>query len=374
MQNVNHARIANSDYCLFWANPTIKVIKMLHAILTIFVLFFAVSCSTKNGTKESSTSVEKTLKNWPTAGWEYDTVKNASKFKHLTDSFPGKYSLLIINKGKIIFEHYQEPYSKDSLIHVNSCTKTVISILFGAVFKEQFAQNENTAAIDYFPEYKVEDTLIQKIKAKHFLSMSSGLDWKGGIDATDVIQMSNTNDWAKYVFERKVMELPGEKFHYNSGGTQVISTILDRHTKNGLMAFAKENLFMPLGVSEIRWDRTPKGVPKAGWGLYIKMEDLAKLGYLLLKNGKWENLQIVPEEWVSKMSYKHIIANDKYDYGYQVWIPKDIGTECFLFRGSYPPSTKIVAVLPELNSVVVYVGENYNTNELLRDFIVPGLK
>ena len=74
------------------------------------------------------------------------------------------------------------------------------------------------------------------------------------------------------------------------------------------------------------------------------------------------------------MSSKHITANDTYDYGYQVWIPKNIGTNGFLFRGSYPPSTKIVAVLPELNSVVVYVGENYNTNALLREFIVPALK
>ena len=101
---------------------------------------------------------------------------------------------------------------------------------------------------------------------------------------------------------------------------------------------------------------------------------MAKLGYLLLKKGKWEDLQLVSKQWVSKMSSIHVEANSKYDYGYQVWIPKNMGTECYLFRGSYPPSTKIVAVLPELNSVVVYVGENYETIELLRDFIVPALK
>lgn len=347
---------------------------MRHIALTILVVLLIVSCSKTNSTKESSAAVKKTSENWPTAGWKYDTLKYSTQFKHLVDSFPGTYSLLIVNNGQIAFEHYQEPYSADSLIHVNSCTKTVISILFGAVFKEQLAQNENRPAIDYFPEYTVYDPLIKKIKLKHFLSMSSGLDWKGGIDATDVIQMSKTNDWAKYVFERKVTISPGENFHYNSGGSQVISTILNKQTKDGLMAFAKENLFKPLGISEIKWDSTVKGVPKAGWGLHLKMKDMAKLGHLLLKKGKWKDLQIVPEEWVSKMSSKHVVANDKYDYGYQVWIPKNIETECFLFRGSYPPSTKIVAVLPQLNSVVVYVGENYNTNRLLRDFIVPVLQ
>lgn len=347
---------------------------MKQAALIALVVLFIVSCSSKKNRKELSTHKQSSVENWPTATWEYDTLESAPQFTSIVDSFPGKYSLLIIKNGQVAFESYQEPYAKDSLIHVNSCTKTVISLLFGAVFKEQLALNENRAAIDYFPEYSVNDSLIHEIKVKHLLSMSSGLDWRGGIDADDVIQMSNTKDWAKYVFERKVIRPPGESFHYNSGGSQVISTILNKQTTSGLLVFARENLFNPLGISEFKWDATSKGVPKAGWGLHLKMEDMAKLGYLLLKNGKWNDLQIVPEAWVAKMSSRYVAANDNYDYGYQCWIPKDIGTESFLFIGSYPPSKKIVAVLPELNSVVVYVGENYNTTDLLRDFIVPALK
>ena len=347
---------------------------MKYPALIILAVSFIISCSGKNDTKELSANIEKSPENWPTKGWRYDTLKSSSQFKPLIDSFPGKYSILIVKNGQIAFEYYQEPYSKDSLIHINSCTKTVIAILFGAVFKKHLVHHENKVAIDYFPEYTNYDSLIQKIRVKHFLSMTSGLNWKGGIDADDVIAMSNTNDWAKYVFERKVTKAPGEIFHYNSGGSQVVSTILNKQTEDGLMAFAQENLFNPLGISKIKWDCTPKGIPKAGWGLHLKMQDLAKLGYLLLKKGHWEDVQVLPETWVSKISKRHIAANDKYDYGYQCWIPKNIGTECFLFIGSYPPSKKIVAVLPELNSVVVYVGENYNTNRLLRDFIIPVLK
>jgi len=345
--------------------------RLIWIILLASLIF---SCNTKNETNDDPTTANPILEYWPTNGWEYDTLKNTDQFALLTDSFPGRYSLVIIKDGKIAFERYQDPYAKDSLIHVNSCTKTVIAMLFGAVFKEQFALHENRSAIDYFPEYTMEDPLIPAIKSKHFLSMSSGLEWKGGIDAKDVIAMSKTDDWAKYVFERKVSEAPGEAFHYNSGGTQVISTLLNKQTEEGLMAFAEENLFNHLGISEIKWASTSNGVPKAGWGLHLKMHDMAKLGYLLLKKGKWQDKQIVPEEWVSKMSSPQIIANDNYYYGYQVWIPKNIGTEGFLFIGSYPPSKKIIAVLPSLNAVVAYVGENYNTTDLLRDFIVPVVK
>lgn len=100
---------------------------------------------------------------------------------------------------------------------------------------------------------------------------------------------------------------------------------------------------------------------------------MAKLGYLLLKQGKWEKQQLIPEEWIDSATVKHITANDKYDYGYQFWISKNIGVKNYFFRGAYPPSKKIITVIPELNTVVVYVGEYYKTDEMLKDFIIPAL-
>lgn len=372
---------------------------MKHASFAIAIAAFIVACSSaKDGTnapapptaKTSDTTAAetsdatagkaiesapaKTDEKWPAAAWTRDASVDASRFMPLEDGFPGTYSLLVVSGGEVVFERYQAPYAKDSVIHVNSCTKTVIAMLFGMVFSEDVAENENRPAVDFFPEYALEDPLLRPIRVKHFLSMSSGLKWDGGIDAADVVKMSKTNDWARYVFERQVSGPPGESFLYNSGGSQVVSTILNKQTKGGLLAFAVERLFDPLQISEFKWDRTSKGVPKAGWGLHLKMEDMAKLGYLLLRKGKWRNTQIVPEQWVSTLSSKHVVANERYDYGYQVWIPKTIGAGGFMFRGSYPPSIKVVAVLPELDSVVVYVGENYETIELFRDFVVPALK
>ena len=82
--------------------------------------------------------------------YTYDTLKNASQFKPLIDSFPGKYSLLVVNSGKIAFEHYQEPYSKDSLIHRKLLYQDSYFNIVWSVFKEQFAVHENMAAIDAF--------------------------------------------------------------------------------------------------------------------------------------------------------------------------------------------------------------------------------
>ena len=242
------------------------------------------------------------------------------------------------------------------------------------VFRNQLVLHENQSAINYFPEYQTDDIPVNNVKVKHFLSMSSGLKWNGGIDATDVLAMSETNDWAKYVFQKKPEHRPGEVYHYNSGGTQVISSILHKTLDTSLADYARDSLFSVLGILDFKWEQTSKGILKAGWGLHLKMHDMAKLGYLLLKQGKWEDQQLIPEEWIDAATKKQITVNDKYDYGYQFWISRNIGVKNYFFRGAYPPSKKIITVIPELNTVVVYVGEYHKTDELLKDFIIPALE
>ncbi len=337
------------------------------------LVFISISCQDK----ESLTSLDDS-NIWPTREWQYKNYAAANisgKFlESIRDSVTEKHSLLVIKDGYIVHESHQAPYGKDSLIHVNSCTKSVISILFGMVFKNQWQLQENRSAISYFPEYQTDDTLINKIKVKHLLSMSSGLTWRGGIDGTDVLGMSETDDWARYVFQRNFEHEPGEIYHYNSGGTQVISSILHKASKISLSDFARDSLFSKLGIFDYKWDTTPKGILKAGWGLHLKMHDMAKLGYLLLKQGKWQEQQLIARDWIGRATENKITVSEQYGYGYQFWISRNIGVKNFFFRGSYPPSKKIITVIPEFNTVVVYVGENYDTNRLLRDFIVPAIK
>lgn len=307
-------------------------------------------------------------KEWSTTNLNY-SEKVEKRMDSLAHVFDKKFSLLIIKNGSVIFERYQAPYLKDTLIHVNSCTKSVISILFGMVFKNDLTRHENKSSLSYFPLYPLNDSSLKKIKNKHFLSMSSGLDWKGGIDATDVIAMSESDDWARYVFERKVIHEPHVAYRYNSGGTQVISTILHSQASDGLEKFAVDSLFSPLNIESYFWDKTLNGVPKAGWGLHLKIPDLAKLGYLLLRNGKWKEKQLIPKYWVEQSTTSKINISDTWDYGYQFWIPHRAPYKSYLFRGYYPPSHKIIEVIPELDIVAVYVGENSNFKEVIKSHI-----
>lgn len=311
---------------------------------------------------------------YPDKEWSHTdlNISGATKarFDSLAHVFDEKFSLLLIKDGEIIYENYQSPYLRDSLIHVNSCTKNVVSLLFGMVFKNDLITHENRSSLSYFPEYQINDPAIQNIKNKHFLSMDSGLEWRGGVDATDVLAMSESEDWAKYVFERAAIYEPGTHYNYNSGGSQVIATILHKQVAGGLERYAADSLFRPLGIERFVWDKTLNGVPKAGWGLHLTMGDLGKLGYLMLRGGVWNDIQLIPDHWVDKVASPQVEINDTWNYGYQFWIPRDSSAyKSYLFRGYYPPSHKIVEVIPELDMVAVYVGENSDFKTLITSYI-----
>ncbi len=64
--------------------------------------------------------------------------------------------------------------------------------------------------------------------------------------------------------------------------------------------YAGQNLFGPLNITSVDWDKDLDGYTSTAWGLYITVRDYAKFGYLFLNKGRWEDRQIVSEAWVEK--------------------------------------------------------------------------
>ncbi len=90
---------------------------------------------------------------------------------------------------------------------------------------------------------------------------------------------------------------------------------------------------------------------------------MAMFGYLYLKNGQLDNVQVVPESWVKASSVHHIPFDNwfgmdgKYDYGYQWWLvsddhpnadPENIGD---IYYANGFGGQKIV-VMPDIDMVV----------------------
>ena len=66
-----------------------------------------------------------------------------------------------------------------------------------------------------------------------------------------------------------------------------------------MVDYLNARLFEPLHIVKPKWEESPQGINTGGWGLYLKTEDLAKMGQLLLQKGELKGKQLIPAEWVA---------------------------------------------------------------------------
>ena len=138
-----------------------------------------------------------------------------------------------------------------------------------------------------------------------------------------------------------------------------------------------DHLLGPIGIDEIYWSTDDEGVPLGGSGARLTPRDMARFGYLYLKNGSWDGKQIVPEEWVKASQQKHMARKyipDSY-YGYHFWV-SNYGTYSAVgYQGQW------ITIVPEHDLVVIFNNEflegddfQWSTPErLLSTYIIPSL-
>ncbi len=128
----------------------------------------------------------------------------------------------------------------------------------------------------------------------------------------------------------------GKKFDYNSMNTYMLCEVVRAKSGMTVTEYLTPRLFEPLGIEDFFWEKSPTGLEKGGWGLYIKPEDLAKIGQLILDGGIWNGVRLISGEYLHEATTAHMHAPEEYgahNYGYQIWVGRS--QNVFLFNGMY---------------------------------------
>ena len=78
----------------------------------------------------------------------------------------------------------------------------------------------------------------------------------------------------------------------------LLAGIIRAATGSDLDDYAKEMLFRPLGITTFEWLHHRDGLPIAASGLRLRPRDMAKIGYLYVNEGRWQERQVLPAAWV----------------------------------------------------------------------------
>jgi hypothetical protein len=260
------------------------------------------------------------------------------------------------------FDPAWHPYYHGTRLHsMQSVSKTVSSVIIGiAMLRGDFKSGLDTPVLKYFDAAKVKnvDERKRRITLRHVLTMTTGLSWTENVPyddpRSDSSLMEATDDWVQYVIDKPMAEEPGKVFNYSSGVSELLAPIFLKETGQDIDTYGEKYLFQPLAI-EHAWKRTPLGVVDTEGGLYLRGEDLAKIGYLYLHNGKWDGKQMVSREWVAESLAPFIPAEEDYKYGFKWWLlpRKDSRQFVWMARGF---GGQELMVYPDEGLVAVFTG------------------
>jgi CubicO group peptidase (beta-lactamase class C family) len=317
---------------------------------------------------------------WPTQGWRHsspeeqgiDSETLASAFDYVRDHRTPIHSLTIIRNGYVVLDAYFWPFQAGQVHDLASVTKSVTSTLVGiAIGKNAIKLRQPLASV--FDSRKIEnlDERKARVSIEHVLTMTSGLDCDAGRGEITLSLMRKSADWTQFMLDLPMRDEPGSRFEYCSGGMHLLSAAITSTTGLSALDFARRELFDPLGIGKAVWPTDRHGI-SYGWGdLRLEPLDAAKLGYLWLNNGRWEDRQLVPREWMSAaVRVQTRLARNDPKYGYGLWILPERQPPLFEAVGR---GGQRISVAPEKNVVVVFTGGEFEPGDI-GAFILRAIK
>jgi CubicO group peptidase (beta-lactamase class C family) len=315
-----------------------------------------------------------------------------------SDEFKKIGSILVARHGKLIFEDYVEG-DESTLRDTRSATKSITSILVGSAIHDAKLTGVDAKVLALLPDraqrIQNPDPRKAQITVEDLLTMSSPLECDDWSDASrgNEERMYLVEDWAQFILDLPIrgrmhlgeqVEPPpyGRNFSYCTGGVFVLSEILGKVTGARTDRYAREKLFLPLGIANVEWVYSPQNIPQTGGGLRLTSRDLLKIAQLYLDGGRWRERQLVDEAWVKNSTRPHARIDEKTEYGYLWWLKsfQSGGKSYPAFFMSGNGGNKVV-VVPQLDLVAVITSSNYNTRgmheqteKILTDYILASVE
>jgi CubicO group peptidase (beta-lactamase class C family) len=280
--------------------------------------------------------------------------KNFSSFDDLLNKTK-TLSFLIIRNDSILFEKY---FNSDEITYYPSfsVSKSFVSALVGIAVDEGYIKNVRQPITDYLTELKGEG--FKKITIENLLNMKTGIRFSENYSSpfADVVKYYYGPDLKRYLKHLKVKEEPGKKYDYVSVSSLLLSLIIEKATGKKISDYLEEKIWKPLGMEfKATWsiDSKRHQTVKAFCCLNASSRDFAKLGRLYLNKGKWENKQIISENWIDKSLNYSKDSTAEFYYNYQ-W---RIGNEGdFFAKGALG---QFIYVYPHKNIIIVRTANEY---------------
>jgi CubicO group peptidase (beta-lactamase class C family) len=211
--------------------------------------------------------------------------------------------VLVVHEGRIVYERYARGWQAEHPHLTWSVSKSMMSAMVGVAVGEGWLDLHDSICDHY--DHAIEcDTTPDDL-----LSMGSGLDWNEGYEdepyhLSSVIAMlygTGALDMAAFVGHLPQAAPPGQLYRYSSGDSVLLAAVLAGALPSALHdGFPHDFLFGPLGMDSAVFEQDRAGTFVGSSYAYATPRDMARFGYLYLRDGCWNDERILPEGWVAE--------------------------------------------------------------------------
>jgi CubicO group peptidase (beta-lactamase class C family) len=187
--------------------------------------------------------------------------------------------------------------------------------------------------------------------------MRSGYPWEevyGYLEA-----LVNSPNWIPFLDQFPLVNDPGSEFGYSNFTAHIMGIMIARSSQQSLMLFAGNYLFDAMGISIPYWPADANGYYYGSGDIHLIPRSLAKFGQLYLNHGVWDDVQLIPSEWVdstfqiyspSTYGWEILTYIKELKYGY-LWWSGTSGSHQIWFAWGH--GGQMIVIIHDLNMVVV---------------------
>ena len=265
------------------------------------------------------------------------------------------HSVLLMRGNKVFGEFYWEPFHRDFCHRMYSETKSYVSVAIGLLIDDGKLSIDDSISSFFpdkcdreLPDYLKEQTIRQMLMMETCGSVPS---WFTN-EEKDRVRL--------YMNENSASVPAGMRFSYDSAGSQVLSTLVERLTGKSLFDFLNDRVFSKLGTFRTATILKTKTDDSFGdSALLCTARDMASFARLVMNYGKWNGEQLISESYLraatSPLADSDEMGFDDIDsrgYGYQIWC---LGDGRFFFNGM---GCQFTFCIPDKDLIFVITSDN----------------
>jgi CubicO group peptidase (beta-lactamase class C family) len=329
--------------------------------------------------------------NWEreTNGLSPETVRGVDALVHTLDTT----GLMVVKSGRVVYEYGDVKRPS----YLASTRKSVLSMLYGpyvasgkirldATLKD-LGMSDVGGLLPIEERAKVIDLITARSGVYHPVTQGFGLLYELRFSACPGVSHPATAGDAPSKAPKRGSKEPGASWRYYNWDFNTAGAVFERMTGKNIFDALRDDLAIPIGMQDFDRERQQKSgdLTRSQYPAYhmvLSTRDMARLGLLMLRQGKWRGRQIIPAEWVhrstsvrtplAEINRNGSVEIDRFGYGYLWWVwdgPFATGPYqgAYTSMGSYG---QYITILPALDMVVAHKtcppGDVMSGNEYFR--------